>query len=178
MGLGHSALKGNKKLILALAGITLVGVVILNYFHSNDLANQVGFIGLCITIWQIMEQNSATEAAAQQAKVQQIFDLIASVQRECEERDHHHDKLINQLRQDFTEKIGIFATQMDNHSNQFGHAGTIEELFDLKDKVSEVQAALMVYTRMGETSMAISQLQIDNAQMQKDIEKLKSKSEG
>lgn len=137
------------KRILIIIGLVVVGFALLPisgggvFKFSGDLVNLIAVVGGVLAILQIVNNS------------------IDGMRTESDRRDRFHDQQISDLKT----RLEAIATQLIEHQSALGHTGSLEQILQIKDQVSDLRAALAVSTRQGEVFLKLDRLE-------KEIERL------
>lgn len=147
-----------RKLLLVVAFALGVGGIFLfgksNIKALGGLSGIVGIIStaiaLLIGLWQII----LTQQATGESKEAAIASQISALQKSSDERDRYHEQLLA----DIKAQIATISTHLEQHQQSLGHDGSIRQILDLTNKISQLEAMVAVQTRQGEFSGKLDRL--------------------
>lgn len=160
---------------LGVGGVFLFARV--NIKDFGGLSGLVGIVSAAIGVfiggWQIF----LTQEGSAETKKEAIASQISAIQKSSDERDRHHEELLA----DIKAQIATISTHLSQHQQSLGHDGSIRQILDLTNKISQLEAAVAFQTRQGEFSNKLDRLARNYQsvstkleQVQREVQALKS----
>jgi len=154
----------NQKLYLFIISFALMSAWLIYNFlrHQDNFWNLTGFIigaaGLIFTIED--KRNAKTFKAFDDISIS-IKELKVELRAEMQTHDSEHDKYLFEL----MSKTAILEHKLELHSEQFSHPKVVEELFKIKDKVSDLNANVSLLSQQGKMAYQLKKVKLDSEKL-------------